>query len=82
MKDIQEHHMAPLNGAEKSEQTQTDTSKFQGRQRGPLGSADPLGALDRPACVGCRQAFIPLTDGASKTLCRVCQAELRRGMRP
>jgi hypothetical protein len=31
------------------------------------------------ACAGCQQVFIPLTDGASKTLCRVCQAELRRG---
>jgi LSD1 subclass zinc finger protein len=35
---------------------------------------------ERP-CGGCRQPFSPLHDGASKTLCCVCQAELRRGLR-
>jgi hypothetical protein len=37
---------------------------------------------DTPArCRGCKEPFEPLTDGASKTLCRACQAELRRGLR-
>jgi hypothetical protein len=30
-------------------------------------------------CRGCQERFVPLTDGASKTLCRLCQAELRKG---
>jgi hypothetical protein len=34
-----------------------------------------------PRCRGCKEPFEPLTDGASKTLCRACQAELRRGLR-
>ncbi len=41
---------------------------------------DP-GNMNHPTCVGCRQPFAPMTAGASKTLCRVCQAELRRGTR-
>jgi hypothetical protein len=36
---------------------------------------------DRPSCAGCGDPFTALPDGASKTLCRVCQAELRRGIR-
>jgi hypothetical protein len=37
------------------------------RSRGPM------------PCTGCHARFTPATDGASQTLCRVCQAEVRRG---
>jgi hypothetical protein len=38
-------------------------------------------ATTQDCCRGCHQPFIPLTNGASKTLSRVCQAELQRGYR-
>jgi hypothetical protein len=36
---------------------------------------------EKMVCSGCQAPFVPLADGASKTLCRVCQSELRRGLR-
>jgi hypothetical protein len=47
--------------------------------RGTMGD-DGDAKISTHSCTGCHAPFEPLTDGASKTLCRVCQAELRRGL--
>jgi AAA domain len=81
--EIKEDHMTLFNGNGNNQQKHRLMTEFKEDHRVPLGAEHPSDDhdhLDR-WCAGCHRAFVSLTDGSSKTLCRVCQAELRRGMR-
>jgi AAA domain len=73
---FKERQVAPLNDTVNAQANQEAISDFLERQIGYVGGE---GVLERHACAGCQQPFMPLKDDASKTLCRMCQAELRRG---
>lgn len=80
-RDDKDDHMIIFNRNGNGQRNQQVTSDDKDDHRESVGGDDRDDHLERAKCLGCREPFAPLHDGTSKTLCRACQGEVRRGMK-